>query len=125
MWKYMSIALTLICQYHAHAQSVSENLLPGNWYVVRWETTDRLLDFQDTAASMKFMVENFKQKNKIQAVLKEDSIRMRQDLRKVLTAAAAINIIGSPAPESANIILDCEGPGAILPRDTDTRPLPP
>ena len=90
MWKYMSIALTLICQYHAHAQSVSENLLPGNWYVVRWETTDRLLDFQDTAASMKYMVDNFKQKNKVQAILKTDSIRMRQELRKVLTAAAAI-----------------------------------
>jgi hypothetical protein len=90
MWKYMSIALTLICQYHAHAQAVSENLLPGNWYVVRWETTDRLLDFQDTAASIKYMVENFKQKNKLPTVLREDSLRIRQELRKVLTAAEAI-----------------------------------
>lgn len=90
MWKYMSIALTLICQYHAHAQTVSENLLSGNWYVVRWETTDRLLDFQDTAASVKYMVDNFKQKNKLKAVLREDSIRIRQELRKVLSAAAAI-----------------------------------
>lgn len=90
MWKYMSIALILICQYHVHAQSVSENLLPGNWYVVRWETTDRLLDFQDTTACMKFMVDNFKQKNKVQAILREDSIRMRQELRKVLSVAAAI-----------------------------------
>jgi hypothetical protein len=90
MWKYMSIALTLICQYHAHAQAVSENLLPGNWYVVRWETTDRLLDFQDTAASIKYMVNNFKQKNKLQAVLREDSIRIRQELRKVLSAAEVI-----------------------------------
>jgi hypothetical protein len=90
MWKYMSMALTLICQYHAHAQAVSESLLPGNWYVVRWETTDRLLDFQDTAASIKYMVDNFKQKNKLQAVLREDSIRIRQDLRKVLSTAEAI-----------------------------------
>jgi hypothetical protein len=90
MWKYMSIALTLICQYNAHAQAVSENLLPGNWYVVRWETTDRLLDFQDTTASIKYMVNNFKQKNKLQEVLREDSVRMRQELRKVLSAAEAI-----------------------------------
>jgi hypothetical protein len=90
MWKYMSMALTLICQYHAHAQTVSENSLAGNWMVVRWETTDRLLDFQDTAASIKYMVDNFKQKNKLQAVLKEDSIRIRQELRKVLSAAGAI-----------------------------------
>ena len=85
----MSIVLTLICQYHAHAQTVSENSLAGNWMVVRWETTDRLLDFQDTAASIKYMVDNFKQKNKLQAVLKEDSIRIRQELRKVLSAAGA------------------------------------
>lgn len=90
MWKYLSVALILICQYHAHAQTVSENLLTGNWYVVRWETSDRLLDFQDTLASMRFMIDNFKQKNKIKAVLKEDSIRMRQELRKVLSSAEAI-----------------------------------
>ncbi|THU37205.1 hypothetical protein FAM09_19850 [Niastella caeni] len=90
MWKYLSIVLILICQYHAHAQAVPENLLPGNWYVVRWETTDRLLDFQDTAASIKYMVDNFKQKNKLQKILREDSIRIRQELRKVLTAAGAI-----------------------------------
>ena len=90
MWKYLSIALFLICQYHAQAQTVSENLLVGNWQVVRWETTDRLLDFQDTSASVKFMVDNFKQKNKLQAVLKEDSIRIRQELRKVLASASAL-----------------------------------
>lgn len=90
LWKYLSVALILISQYHAHAQTVSENLLAGNWYVVRWETSDRLLDFQDTAASMRFMVDKFKQKNKVQAILKEDSIRMRQELRKVLATANAI-----------------------------------
>ncbi|WP_207512144.1 hypothetical protein [Longitalea luteola] len=90
MWKYMSIALFLACQYNAHAQAVTENTLPGNWYVVRWETTDRLLDFQDTLASLKYMVENFKQKNKLQAVLREDSLRIRQELRKVMSAAGAI-----------------------------------
>jgi hypothetical protein len=86
----MSMVLTLICQYHAHAQAVSENSLAGNWMVVRWETTDRLLDFQDTAASIKYMVDNFKQKNKLQTVLRADSLRIRQELRKVLSAAAAI-----------------------------------
>ena len=90
MWKYLSIALFLICQYHAHAQAVSENLLVGNWQVVRWETTDRLLDFQDTLASVKYMVDNFKHKNKLQIVLKEDSIRIRQELRKVLSSASAL-----------------------------------
>jgi hypothetical protein len=90
MWKYLSIVLTLICQYHAHAQSVTENSLAGNWFVVRWETTDRLLDFQDSAASIKYMVDNFKQKNKLQVVLREDSIRIRQELRKVLSVAGAI-----------------------------------
>lgn len=90
MWKYMSIALFLICQYHAHAQAVTESTLTGNWYVVRWETTDRLLDFQDTLASLKYMVENFKQKNKLQAVLRQDSIRIRQELRKVMSVADAI-----------------------------------
>lgn len=90
MWKYLSIVLTLICQYHAHAQSVTENSLAGDWFVVRWETTDRLLDFQDSAASIKYMVDNFKQKNKLQAVLREDSIRIRQELRKVLSVAGAI-----------------------------------
>jgi len=90
MWKFLSVALIFICQYHAHAQTVSENLLTGSWYVVRWETSDRLLDFQDTLASMRFMMDNFKKKNKVQAVLKEDSIRMRQELRKVLTSADAI-----------------------------------
>src|SRR6185436_7135537 len=90
MWKYLSIALFLICQYHVHAQTMSENLLVGNWQVVRWETTDRLLDFQDTMASIKYMVDNFKQKNKLQVVSKEDSIRIRQELRKVLSSASAI-----------------------------------
>jgi len=90
MWKYLSIALLLFCQYHVHAQTITENTLVGNWIVVRWETTDRLLDFQDTTASLRFMVDNFKYKNKVQAILREDSIRMRQELRKVLASAAAI-----------------------------------
>lgn len=90
MWKYLSIALILICQYHAHAQSVTENSLVGNWFVVRWETTDRLLDFQDSVASLKYMVDNFKQKNQLQTVLREDSIRIRQELRKVLSVAGSI-----------------------------------
>jgi hypothetical protein len=90
MWKYLSIALFLICQYHTHAQTVTESSLAGNWLVVRWETTDRLLDFQDTLASFRFMVDNFKYKNKVQGILREDSIRMRQELRKVLATASAI-----------------------------------
>lgn len=90
MWKYLSIALFLICQYHTHAQTVTESTLVGNWLVVRWETSDRLLDFQDTLASFRFMVDNFKYKNKVQGILREDSIRMRHELRKVLATASAI-----------------------------------
>jgi hypothetical protein len=90
MWKYLSIALNLICQYHTHAQTVTESSLAGNWFVVRWETTDRLLDFQDSTASLKYMVDNFKQKNKLQVVLKEDSMRIGQELKKVLSIASAI-----------------------------------
>lgn len=90
MWKYLSIALFLICQYNAHTQTVTESSLTGNWLVVRWETADRLLDFQDTLASFRFMVDNFKYKNKVQGILREDSIRMRQELKKVLTTASAI-----------------------------------
>jgi hypothetical protein len=90
MWKYLSIALFLICQYHAHTQTVTETTLAGSWTVVRWETNDRLLDFQDTLASLRFMVDNFKYKNKVQGVLREDSIRIRQELRKVLASASAI-----------------------------------
>lgn len=90
MWKYLLIALTLICTYHAHAQAVNESSINGIWYVVRWETSDRLLDFQDTLASLRYMVENYKQKNKLPGILKSDSIRMRQELRKVLSSAEAI-----------------------------------
>jgi hypothetical protein len=90
MWKYLLTALTLICTYHTHAQSVKESSINGIWYVVRWETTDRLLDFQDTMTSFRYMVENYKQKNKLPGVLKTDSIRMRQELRRVLSAAEAI-----------------------------------
>jgi len=90
MWKYLPIVLILICQYRAHAQAVSENSLTGIWYVVRWETSDRLLDFQDTLASMRFMVDNFKHKNKVQGLLREDSIHIRKELRKVLSSAEAI-----------------------------------
>jgi hypothetical protein len=90
MWKYLLIVLTLICTYHTHAQAVNESSINGIWYVVRWETTDRLLDFQDTLTSFRYMVENYKQKNKLTGVLKTDSIRMRQELRKVLSAAEAI-----------------------------------
>lgn len=90
MWKYLFIALFLICQYNAHTQTVTESALTGNWLVVRWETADRLLDFQDTLASFRFMVDNFKYKNKVQGILREDSIRMRQELKKVLATASAI-----------------------------------
>jgi hypothetical protein len=90
MRKYAFIALALICQYHVHAQSVAETTLPGTWLVVRWETADRLLDFQDTLASFRYMVDNYKQKNKLPGILKQDSIRIRQDLRKVLSSAEAI-----------------------------------
>lgn len=90
MWKYLSLALFLICQYNAHTQTVTESTLVGNWLVVRWETADRLLDFQDTLASFRFMVDNFKYKNKVQGILREDSIRMRHELKKVLTTANAI-----------------------------------
>ena len=90
MWKYLFIALFLICQYHTNAQTVTESTLAGNWLVTRWETHDRLLDFQDTLASLRFMVDNFKYKNKVQNILREDSIRMRQELRKVLASASAI-----------------------------------
>ena len=90
MWKYLLIVLTLICTYHTHAQTVNESSINGIWYVVRWETTDRLLDFQDTLSSFRYMVENYKQKNKLPGILKTDSIRMRQELRKVLSAAEAI-----------------------------------
>ncbi|MBO9199209.1 MULTISPECIES: hypothetical protein [Niastella] len=90
MWKYLIIALALISQYHAHAQTATEPSLSGIWYVVRWETTDRLLDFQDTLASLRYMVENYKQKNKLPGILKADSIRIRQELRKVLSSAQAI-----------------------------------
>lgn len=92
MWKYLSIALFLICQYHAHAQTqtINESTLAGQWLVTRWETTDRLLDFQDTLASLKFMVEEFKHKHKVMGILREDSIRMRQELRRVLSSAEVI-----------------------------------
>ena len=90
MCKYLLIVLTLICQYHTHAQTVNESSLTGIWYVVRWETTDRLLDFQDTMTSLRYMVENYKKKNKLPGVLKEDSLRIRQEFRKVLSSAEAI-----------------------------------
>jgi hypothetical protein len=90
MRKYSLIALALICQYHVHAQSVAETTLPGTWFVVRWETSDRLLDFQDTLASFRYMANNYKQKNKLPGILRADSIRIRNDLRKVLSSAEAI-----------------------------------
>jgi hypothetical protein len=91
MWKHLLIVLTLIYGYKAHAQtSVNESSLNGIWFVTRWETTDRLLDFQDTLASLRYMVANYKQKNKLPGVLKADSIHMRQELRRVLSAAEAI-----------------------------------
>lgn len=90
MRKYSLIALALICQYHVHAQSMAETTLPGTWFVVRWETSDRLLDFQDTLASFRYMANNYKQKNKLPGILRADSIRIRNDLRKVLSSAEAI-----------------------------------
>ena len=90
MWKYFTAVFTLTCTYSLHAQSVSESLLTGNWYVVRWQTSDRLLDFEDSAASIRYMIDNFKQKNKVQTVFKDDSLRMWQDLHKVMSAAEGL-----------------------------------
>jgi|SoiMetStandDraft_2_1073263.scaffolds.fasta_scaffold373665_1 hypothetical protein len=90
MWKHLFIGILLICHFTTYSQNVSENLLAGNWLVVRWETQDRLLDFQDTAASVKFMVDNFKQKNKVQTIPKDDSVHIRQEVTRILTAAGAI-----------------------------------
>jgi hypothetical protein len=73
-----------------HGQSVSENLVVGSWQVIRWETKDRMLDFQDTAASFRYMVDEFKHKNKVLGILKEDSIRIKQELLKIMTVADAI-----------------------------------
>jgi hypothetical protein len=90
MWKYFTAVFTLTCTYSLHAQSVSENMLTGNWYVVRWQTSDRLLDFEDSAASVRFMIDNFKQKNKVKYVLKDDSLRISQELHKVMSAAEGL-----------------------------------
>ena len=90
MWKHLFMGILLICHFTTYSQNVSENLLAGNWQVVRWETRDRLLDFQDTAASVQFMVDNFKQKNKVQSILKDDSLHIRQEVTRILTAADAI-----------------------------------
>ena len=90
MWKYFTAVFTLICTYSLHAQSVSESLLTGNWYVVRWQTSDRLRDFEDSVASVRYMIDNFKQKNKVQTVLKDDSLRMSQELHKVMSAAEGL-----------------------------------
>jgi hypothetical protein len=90
MWKYLTAALILICTCSVHAQTVTESLLAGNWYVVRWETTDRLLDFEDSVASIRYMIENFKQKNNVQVVPKADSMRICQELSKVMSAAGAL-----------------------------------
>jgi hypothetical protein len=90
MWKHLFIGIMLICHLTTYSQNVSENSLTGNWQVVRWETRDRLLDFQDTAASVQFMVDNFKQKNKVQTIPKNDSLHIRQEVTRILTAADAI-----------------------------------
>jgi hypothetical protein len=90
MWKYISVALFLICQFHGYSQTVSENLIAGSWYVVRWETTDRLLDFEDSVASIRYMVENFKQKNKVLIVQKADSVRLWQELRRIMSVAESL-----------------------------------
>ena len=90
MWKYFTAVFTLTCTYSLHAQSVSESLLTGNWYVVRWQTNDRLLDFEDSVASVRYMIDNFKQKNKVQTVLKDDSLRISQELHKVMSAAEGL-----------------------------------
>jgi hypothetical protein len=90
MWKYLLTALCLICVYNIHAQTTSESLLTGNWYVVRWETSDRLLDFEDSMASIKYMVDNFKFKNKVIIVQKADSAHISQELHRIMDAAQAL-----------------------------------
>jgi hypothetical protein len=90
MWKSLLTALTFFCLYNTHAQTVTENLLAGDWYVVKWETSDRLLDFEDSAVSIKYMVDNFKQKNKVLIVQKTDSMRISQELHRILNTAQAL-----------------------------------
>ena len=90
MWKQLLTALCLLCLYNTHAQTITENLLTGDWYVVKWETTDRLLDFEDSVVSIKYMVDNFKKKNKVLIVQKSDSARITQELHRIMSAAQAL-----------------------------------
>jgi hypothetical protein len=87
MWKYICTLIMLLGQHTLKSQTLSDNLVAGTWYVTRWETTNRLLDFEDSLANMNYMVERFRFKNKVDAVSAVDSARIRQEIRKVLAAA--------------------------------------
>lgn len=71
------------------AQTVTENLIPGTWYVIRWETENGTLDFEDSLASFNSMVERFKQKHNVK-MLSADSNNIRQKIRRLLPAAEAL-----------------------------------
>jgi hypothetical protein len=90
MWKYVCTAVMLLGQHMLKSQTLSENLVTGTWYVTRWETDSRLLDFEDSLANINYMVERFKQKNKVSIVSAGDSVRIRQEIRKVMSAAEAL-----------------------------------
>jgi hypothetical protein len=80
----------LLSQHTLKSQTLSDNLVAGTWYVTRWETDNRLLDFEDSLANMNYMVERFRQKNKVSAVSAGDSVRIRQEMRKIMSAAEAL-----------------------------------
>ena len=90
MWKYICTALMLLTQLATNSQTLTENLISGSWLVTRWETENRLLDFEDSLASINYMVERFKQQHNVRIVRNTDSARIRAELRKVLPAAEAL-----------------------------------
>jgi hypothetical protein len=91
MWKYICTALVLLGQLKTNAQTtLSENLIPGSWYVIRWETENRLLDFEDSLASINYMVDRFKAQHNVRLLRNIDSARIRAELRKVMPAAEAL-----------------------------------
>lgn len=90
MWKYICTACMLLGHVYAKAQTVTENHFHGTWYVIRWETENGILDFEDTLASFNSMVERFKQKHNIKKVLGTDSNSIRQRIRKLMPAAGAL-----------------------------------
>lgn len=90
MWKYICTALMLAGQLTTNGQTLTENLIAGSWYVTRWETENRLLDFEDSLASINYMVERFKQQHNVRLMRHSDSARIRAELRKVMPAAEAL-----------------------------------